>query len=330
MRALIWATMLMGGLWSGYWFVGKTSVERVVQAFFQEAPAQGLIAENSGISILGFPSRFDLTVTSPRLADPRSGVEWQAPFLQVFSLSYKPWHIIAAFPPEQTLSTAGQDVTITSEKLQASVVVTPNTALTLDRATLVGSGIALRSSFGWQAMADELRFALRQDPSRSNTHEIGLDLNRLQPDPAFLALLPQMPTRVEKLHLDAFVGFDAPIDRFAGQTRPRPEFLEIKEAGLNWGDLSFFAKGRLDLVDATPEGRLDLRIENWRDMMPFLAVSGAIKPEVLPTVETMLTTLAQQSGDPEVLDLPLIFAGGQMRLGPLPLGPAPRLSDQRQ
>jgi hypothetical protein len=53
--------------------------------------------------------------------------------------------------------------------------------------------------------------------------------------------------------------------------------------------------------------------------------AGAIKPDVAPTITGFLNAIATQGGDPEVIPLPLIFANGRGTLGPLPLGPAPRL-----
>lgn len=324
MRGLLWVSVLLMGLWSGYWFIGKTAVDRAAVGFFAMAPAQGLEAEHKGLSVAGFPNRFDLTVTEPSLADRQTGFGWQAPFVQIFSLSYKPWHVIAAFASEQMVLTPYENLSITSEKLQASVVVEPNANLTLDRTTLIGAGLGIASSLGWDFKADDLRFATRQDPSRENVHQIGLDLLALTPDESLSRLLPEMPAQIDKVHLDAFMGFSAPIDRLAGQSRPELQLLEIKEASLGWGDLAVFAKGDLPIVDGSPEGRVDLRIEGWRRLLPLIEQSGAVKAEVLPTVERMLETLAAQSGDAEVLEVPLIFAGGQMRLGPLPLGPAPR------
>jgi len=58
---------------------------------------------------------------------------------------------------------------------------------------------------------------------------------------------------------------------------------------------------------------------------PELA-AGLIKPEVAPTWVNVFALLAAQTGDPEDLDLPLVFAKGRMSLGPLPLGPAPRMN----
>jgi hypothetical protein len=42
-------------------------------------------------------------------------------------------------------------------------------------------------------------------------------------------------------------------------------------------------------------------------------------------VETGLTFVAGMTGGTDRLEAPLTFAGGRMALGPIPLGPAPRL-----
>lgn len=325
MRGLLWVSVLLMGLWSGYWFVGKTAVDQAATAFFAAAPDQGLEASHNGLSVAGFPNRFDLTVTDPSLADRRSGYGWQAPFLQIFSLSYKPWHVIAAFPPEQMILTPFENLNVSSGKLQASVVVEPGTALTLDRTTLIGSGMEIASSLGWQVAMEDIRFATRQDPSRDRVHELGLDVLNLTPDASLSRLIPGLPEKIERAHLDAFLGFSAPLDRFAGQNRPQIELLEIREASMAWGELSIFAKGDLVVDAGLPQGRVDIRVTGWRSLLPVIAASGAVKAEIMPTVERMLEVMAAQSGDPDVLEVPLIFAEGQVKLGPLPLGPAPRL-----
>jgi hypothetical protein len=325
MRALTWIVAVVAALWSGYWFVGKSALERATDHAFASAAARGLVLEKSGYAIAGFPNRFDLTVTEPMLGDPKTGLLWQAPFLQIFSLSYKPWHVIAAFPDTQTLHSPGQDIAITSQKLQASVVVTPTPSLALDHTALVGSKLTASSTLGWTVTADELRFATQADPATANAHRIGFELLNLAPDPALPARLPDLPALVERLHLDATAGLSAPIDRFAGQARPKLTALTLREASLVWGTLKLFAKGDLAVVDGSLAGSIEIRVEGWRTLPKLIAALGLIKPEIAPTVENMLQAVASQGGDSEVLSLPLIFAEGRMNLGPLPLGPSPRI-----
>jgi len=325
MRALLWICTLLAALWSGYWYIGKTAFERGADGFFQQASAQGLIAQNEGLSIAGYPNRFDLTVTAPRLGDPLRGLEWQGPFIQVLTLSYSPWHVIAAFPLSQTITTPLENITVVSEKLQASVVVTPNTDLPLDRTALVGTGLILTSSRDWSVSTDEVRFATRIDPSMTNTHEIGLEVKALTPDAGLSRQVPDLPGAIDLIRLEAFASFSAPLDRHSGETRPGLTALSVKEGILNWGPLSVFAKGDLTAVAGYAEGRIEIRIEGWRNLIPLTIALGAVTPEVAPTVERMLEAVAASTGNPEVLELPLTFVGGRMSLGPLPLGPAPRM-----
>lgn len=330
MRVLLWVSLGLVALWSGYWFVGQRALDRATVNFFQSASRQGLVAEMAGHRIAGYPNRFDLTIEAPHLADPVKGMDWSAPFVQILSLSYKPWHVILAFPPEQVLTTAQDRLTITTDgKLQASLVVKPGPDLSLDRTTLVGTGLALHAERGARLTAGEVRFATRLDPTRTNTHEIGLEVTDLAPDPALTAALPDLPPVIGRIRLDAFAGFSTPIDRHARQLRPELTAFTLREGILTWGGLSIFVKGDLVFDRGVPDGRLDVRIEGWRHLVGLMTATGMVKPEVAPTVERMLETLAVQSGDGTALNLPLVFAAGQMRLGPLPLGPAPWLA-QRQ
>jgi len=66
---------------------------------------------------------------------------------------------------------------------------------------------------------------------------------------------------------------------------------------------------------------------------PVVRISGASEPPqpvrqadpVPSSAPVVLALLAAQTGTPEDLDLPLIFARGRTSLGPFPLGPAPRM-----
>ncbi|WP_444668117.1 DUF2125 domain-containing protein [Cereibacter changlensis] len=331
MRAVLTLVLVAAVLWGGYWFVGSRALERSAEAWFASQAAQGRIAERESLNVAGFPSRFDLTVTEPHLEDPVSGFGWRAPFAQVFSLTYKPWHVITALPNTQTILAPGQQITLDSTRLRGSLIVKPSPALALDRIAIAGEGLAARSSLGWTVAASAARFATRQiddDPAR---HEIGLDITALAPDASLLAAATEaeLPEVIDSVKLSAILGFTAPLDRHAGETRPELASLDLNETLIAWGDLKLFASGGLTVQDGLPEGRIDFRLENWRKAIRLAVALELIKPEVAPTWERMLGIMAAQSADAEKLDVPLIFADGRMSLGPLPLGPAPRLA-QRQ
>jgi hypothetical protein len=326
MRALLWIVVAAAVAWGGYWFVGARALKRAAEAWFVAQTDAGLIAERSSLTVQGFPSRFDLTVNDLHLADPATGYGWTAPFVQILALSYRPWHVIAALPNDQQVQTPGQAFAVSSTKLQGSVVVEPGLALTLDRLTAVGENLRFTSDLGWSAAADTLRFATKQTEPGGMVHEIGLEVLGISPNAGFAAQVPQLPQMLDRLHLDAIVTLTAPLDRDLVQTQPHVTRIDLKEVQLVWGPLALSGTGAVETdTDGLAEGRIDVRLTNWRDALPVAVAAGLVSPQAAPTWERMLTVLAAQSGDAANLDLPLIFANGRTSLGPLPLGPAPRL-----
>ena len=76
MRAILWLVLGLGVVWGSYWFVGSNVVENAAIDWFAHAADQGIAATEDGISVAGFPNRFDMTVTNPHLADPATGWGW--------------------------------------------------------------------------------------------------------------------------------------------------------------------------------------------------------------------------------------------------------------
>jgi hypothetical protein len=60
-------------------------------------------------------------------------------------------------------------------------------------------------------------------------------------------------------------------------------------------------------------------------MIAVAQAAGALPESLAPTVEKSLGLLARMNGNRKTLDIPLNFSGGRVRLGPIPLGPAPVL-----
>lgn len=324
MRWLLRVVILAALLWGGWWFAASTALERGAVAAFDAMAARGLLATRSDLTVKGFPNRLDLTLTDPAVTDPATGTGYRTASIRLYTLTWRPWHIIAGFAPEQRLATPAGDVVLTSDRMQASLVLQPNTALGLDRMALAGDGVALAPPGGAAPIgAETVRLATRLDPTRDNSHEIGLDITGLTPG---LPTGTALPPRAERLRIVAFAGFSAPIDRFTGETRPELLQLEVKEALLAWGDILLTAQGSL-VADpqGLAEGRIVIRLDNWETALAAATTLGLIRPEIAPTWAEFARRLAETSGDPRRIDLPLTMAGGRMSLGPLPLGPAPRM-----
>lgn len=329
MRKLLFLLITLTVLWSGYWFVGSSVIRTAANDWFAGAAGQGLVAENSTLTVAGFPNRFDLTVTDLVVSDPATGIGWQAPFAQVFAMTWKPWHIIAALPPTQVVTLPGQSVTITSDGLRASVRARPATSVPLAMAIVESGPFAASSTQGWTTGADKAVLSLGAAAGKPDAYDIAADIAGLAPDPSLLTqLVPDggLPSSIAEIRLRATATLTAPLDRFAGDTRPRVVAVDLTDALVTWGEVSVTATGSIAPDDqGYAAGRIAITVTNWRRVMPLLVASGTIRPQLAQTVETMLDGLAKQSGDAEVLRLPLVMEEGWMSLGPLPLGPAPVL-----
>ncbi len=333
MRKLMFLLVVATLLWSGYWFVGSSALRQGAEQWFADQAASGMTAEKTALRVSGFPNRFDMTVEGLRLADPQSGIGWQAPFAQVFAMTWKPWHIIAALPPEQTVTLPDQAVTLTAEGLRASLRAKPATALPL-AAVIVESGpFTATSTAGWTVGAAKAVTSVSADEEvpnagdQPNAYILSLDIAGLAPDPAAIERIVAeagLPPTVAVLRVLATATTTAPLDRFAGDANPRLSALDLTDSLVTWGDLSVTAKGRLAPDDqGFAAGRIEIAVTNYQRLVPALVAAGVIKPELSQTVGNMLAALAQDSGDPNLLQMPLLFDSGRVSLGPLPLGPAP-------
>lgn len=323
MRGFLWVAVLALALWSGWWWFASDTAVKAAQGWFAARQAEGWRAGHRGIGVQGYPNRIDLTIAQPDLAPPGGGWGWQAPFVQVLSLSYKPWHLIAAFAPEQRFATPAGPVELTAERLQASLVLVPGTDLALGRFQLAGSGLRLDGAAG--GSAGQLSLAARPAVGLALAHDIGLELRDVLPPEGFLAALPpgSRPPGTASLRLDATVALSATLDRHAARTRPQVQRVLLREARLDWGAVKGFAAGEL-VPDAAglAEGQLELRLEGAAAALELAVAAGLIAPEARAAWQNALATLAPQG---QALTLPLRLAGGRMSVGPLPVGPAPRL-----
>ena len=322
MRWLIGIVLAFALGWSGYWFAGATAIRRGATDFLA---AQGARAGHESLSVQGFPNRFDLTVTGPEFSDPVTGWRWSAPFAQVFAMTWKPWHLIGVMADSQEIEAAGQRIGVTSQDLRGSLVLHPGTDLALERLVLEGADLRAVSDRGWQIGAATLAFATAEDPTRRNTHRIGLQVDGLDLGPAMATALPGLGGVIGRIHLDAHLLLTGAIDRHLGAVEVAA--VEIGDLSLDWGSLQIRARGSLARAsEGFAEGVIELEIHQWRQVPAVLKALGLVPPGVADTYGKALELLAEQGDDPDVLKVPLTMKGGRMSLGALPIGRAPRLA----
>lgn len=320
--------LLAGSLaWMSWWAFGQVAHEKALTAWIEDRRADGWVADMTSLETAGFPNRFDTTVTDLNLADPGTGVAWSVPEVQFLSLAYRPNEVIAVVPGPHRFSTPDETIEIAHEDARASLFLGASAALPLESARLVVEDLALVSNAGWTSKLNEGRFAAERVEAAVNTYRIGAEITGLVPaDPVRDALDPAriLPDTVETLHLDATLAFDAPWDRNAIEDRrPQPTSIDLTDLSARWGDVLFRAAGEVTVdADGYPEGKVTVRAEEWRKMLDMAVASGLLPEALRGSVEAGLELL---SGGADRIDAPLDLSGGMVRLGLIPLGPAPRL-----
>lgn len=319
---------LVGALiWMCWWAFGQMAYQAGLTAWVDDRRAEGWVADYTELSTAGFPNRFDTTITDVALADPDTGVAWSAPFVQFLSLSYKPHQVIAVLPDTHRFSTPFQTIDISHDDARASLFLQASTLLGLDRARLVISGLKATSSRGDTLALEDGRLAAEAVEGKENAYRIGAEIEGLFPTKEALGVLDPagvLPERVDNLRTDAEMTFTAPLDRNAIENaRPQLRELILTDLSARWGDVMFRAAGQVTVDEAgLPEGEITIRAEEWRRILDMAETMGAVPQALRGTVETALNLL---SGGTDVLDAPLVFSGGRIWLGIIPLGDAPRL-----
>ncbi len=301
-------------LWGGYWFVGSRALELAIDQVLADFDSP-LTAQDR--SVAGFPNRFDITLTEPRVVLP--DLAWAAPFVQVFALSYRPHHLILVFPPEQRLAVGGAEWRLATSDGRASAVFAPARRLELDRVVVVLRDLVLSGPAALRAGA--LRLALR--PLEPGRYEAVAELEDALPDPDALDSADPgrlWPRSYGVLQLDAELTFDRPLDADALLSRrlPPPR-LVLTGARAAWPDVDLRLTGRVE-PDAPggPFGEVTVSIEGWRALLDLLDRTGALTPDFAAWLSAAGPGLARPDA-PDAVDIPLRVEAGQVRLGPVVL-----------
>lgn len=319
--------------WIGWWFFIANAKEAAIADWLAERRAEGWTAQAEAIEVGGFPYRVDTTLRGLELANPKGGWAWTAPEFQFLTLAYQPNQLIAIWPPAQRLATPFGETEIRSETMRGSLEVEPNLGLALERATVETASLTMGEPGPEALGVARAVLAIRQAEGEASppfAHDLSLEAETLT--------LPARWTRrfdraglapvIERASFEGLAVFDRPWDRAAVEgENPGLEALVVRDLAFTWGRLDLRGKGELRADEGGfAEGRIDLRARNWREMLDLAETSGALGSGVASALRGGLGLLARLGSDPDTLEAPLEFSDGAMRLGPVPLGPAPRMN----
>ena len=330
MRVWFWVLGIIAVLWSGIWFAGAYGTERVMGAWLDARASEGWLVNYESLETGGYPIRFRTELREVELADPETGWAWIAPEFQITQPSYQPQRIEAIWPPEQSLASPFERLTITNSEMGAVVEVRPGGDLALDESEMTLANVAVRSTEGWQMALEAAELQVARLPETNATYDILFEANALTPaEPVQAVLNPAgiLPEAIELMRFEAVMGFDRPWDLTAlEQSRPGITSIDLADLSANWGELSLRLAGEMAVdADGYPTGEISVRAQNWREMVEMGVNAGAIPVEARGGIERILGLVAGLSGRDTDIDAPLSFRDQRVFFGPIPVGDAPRL-----
>ncbi len=328
---LLSSALVLGALgWTGWWYALARGQEVALDHWFAARERAGWQAEHDGIGLAGFPFRLTREIAGIRLADPQTGWAWVAPWFRIESATFKPNRFDVTWPGTQSVAIPGERAEVSAVAMRASLELRPGPALGLVHAAADISGLDMRAQSGWTARAGTLDAEVAErvnDPG----YEIRLSAGKvLLPEPVAARIDPLglVSREVERLGLDGAAVFAAPLDRHTiEEGRLALRQARIRRADLQWGEMRLEAKGEIEVDrEGFPVGELEVTARHWREIIALAERSGAIGRDMARAMTTALEVVAMLGGNRDELDARVGFRSGQIWVGPVPVGQAPRLA----
>lgn len=322
--------VVLGLLWSAWWYGAGYMMRRSVANWFDAQQALGWQADYAAMSTSGYPLRLFTTLDKPALADPSTGIAWQADWLHLQSPAIWPGRLTLHFPPSpQRLSWLDQTAAIAAQDMLADLHLSPGVALELERMALQSGPLSVSSEEGSLLTAQTVTMTMVQADA-PEVYDIIIDAAGVAAGPLLrrnTSSASALPDTFGTLDVTMRVGFDRPWDRRAlEERRPQPTSINLSKAQIEWGPLRLKATGQVNVDDqGIPDGQVTLKAENWRDMLALTQESGALSPRSAAASEKVLSLLSGFGGNDDTLDATVNLRNGTIYFGLFPLAPAPRL-----
>ena len=312
--------------WSGGWLWMKSDVERRLDAAVAEQARAGGALTWGGRRIHGYPFRVDVDFTDIawRASD---GWGLAAPALKTEAFLFAPGHWVAVAPAGLTFTRpVGGSVTVAAKVLRASLSDTSGHPPSL---SLEGIGLTFSPAIGaapyFLRSASELHVHTRAGPADQGAFYVELDDGAPAPETPLGRVAGGKPVTIVidaiYSHATALAGptWPASVGAWAGAGGK----IHMRQFRLQTG--ASVLNGRGDSLSVGGDGRLtgvlDATLAGGADALAALTQAGPIDRAALRIAGSALQIVHAGPPDHVTLD----FADGRTRLGPVAIGPSPKV-----
>ena len=313
--------------WSGLWLYARSEAVRQIDQGAAALRDAGYDVAWSERSIGGYPFRLNVAFKDARVREP-SGWAISAPKLegQAFLHGLGTW--VIATPAGLTFTRPlGGPVNVTGEVIHASL---SHLDKPLPNLSFEGTKLAFAPEAGAQPFAltaaDRVEFHLRPGPDDQAAVFFKVDAGKARLSGLFARIAGDKPISITwdsiLSKVSAFKGRDWPGAVRAWTTAGGR--MSVRQAGVTAGEAVLGAQGGTLGVgyDGRLSGSLDVTLREAPKALDAMAQTGAIRPEAAMAASAV--ALARQ-GSGDVASASITFQAGQTTLGPVAVGPAPRV-----
>ena len=317
--------------WSGFWFWARGEAQARIDAGVADLQRAGYAVTWKERTLGGYPFRMDVTFTDFSARDP-SGWALTTPLLEAEAFMHAPGHWMLATPQGLTfVRPVGGPVQVKAVNLRASLT-------NLDKRPPSFSFQGVKPTFepapGAQpfalASADLVEFHLRPGPDDEGGVFVEVKNGKARLSGLLGRIAGDKPVSL------TWNSTLSKMSAFGGPTWPEAVRrwtaaggrMNVRSAGLTAGDALIGAKsGALSVgSDGRLNGALDVTLRQAPRALGVMADTGVI-PQ--PNAEAARAVAQARQGAGEAATATITFQAGQTTLGPVAIGPAPKVYEVR-
>ncbi len=313
--------------WSAAWLWIRGETGRQIEASVETLRRAGYEVSWRQMAIGGYPFRLNVTLTEPRIREP-SGWALAAPRLEAQAPVYSLGDWIAAAPDGLTfVRPIGGPVEVKGRLIRASL---SDVGRNPPSFSFEGRGLAFAPGAGAQpfalSAADLVELHLRAMPEDEGVIRFRVDQGKARLAGLFGRLAGDKPVSMvfEAVMSEAssFGGRD-----WASAVRAWADAggqLSVRQGGITAGNAVIGAQSGTLTVgsDGRLRGFLDTSLRQAPEALDVMGETGVIPRE---TAEAAAAVAEARETAPDLARATLTFQAGQTTLGPVAIGPAPRV-----
>ena len=352
MKYLLLGTALVAGGLGAAWYGGETWLSGKAREAVANSPA----VEAASVAPLRDPRRIGLHMTEVEVGDDRNG--FSAPGLDVYAPLTAPMTMTVSLPPRMQLRIDGTPVALSVAQGQAHATISPTRDMAIRRAGATAQEVTVDGAPVLQSLdvtADLAHMGAAAPPGSRAAYAItaaatGVTLPSLPerlditgPVQLWLTEVPGQPMLDGRVPPPALTGIQTQGLRLTlgkihatliGRIQADAQGFAEGEAAFYTTDAPLFvdAAVRAGLIPQKAAMLMGALVNNLSDspVPSDTAAEATKKAAMLPQIDPDFTPGADDivSLPPAAkgqIRLPLILKDGEIRLGPVPIGPAPRM-----